>query len=249
MIWEIGNEIPSASISWETVAVRYLREYESTLPQQHLIGVNSGYGTGGATVDELISTGADFISLPWASEDSYEPPPAEDRPVLADTDHMHYPLNTDDPAVKVDWAWKSFTRGMHPLDMEAIQVPLPGYPNEVWNQLDNPAFPAARQAMAVVSHVARHVPLAGMTPQTDAYVLATAARAADKCWVAYSPSGDITLSGLTGRLWWQTVDLQTGATGTPARVTKPRQTFPAPDDSAWAMVVSSQNPPIPPIPA
>ena len=143
VLWEVGNEIQEANLQWETEMVAFLRDLEADMPKQHLIGVNTGFGTGGASFEDLLGTGADYVSWIDASSNSFDPPLNDfGLPVISDTDHLNEPLNTTDPDVKVEWAWRSFTQGYHPIDMEAIQVSLPGF-DESWNDLDNPSFPAA----------------------------------------------------------------------------------------------------------
>lgn len=178
VIWEVGNEIPqdwtvdgqtwTEFIAWQTNFINALRSYESAQPKQHVVGVNTGYGTGGATMEQLLQTGADYIAL-ISADVQYVPPPWTaffNRPVLADSDHLKEPLNTSSPEARVDYVWFSFVRGYHPIDMQAIQVRLPGsqYENEPWNNLDNPSLPPSRQAMGAVQKVAAEAPLGSMKP-------------------------------------------------------------------------------------
>lgn len=167
VLWEIGNEVRIEYDAWQKDFVGKLRAFEAqTQSKKHLIGVNTGYGSGSAGMQKLLDTGADYIGLISKDCKRYVPPAwTWGRPVLADSDHLREPLHTRDGGRKVDWAWFSFVRGYHPIDMQAIQVPLPGYPNQPWNDLGNPSFQPALEAMTAVLEVAGFAPLERMAPQ------------------------------------------------------------------------------------
>ena len=83
--------------------------------KQHLVGLTFRYP--GGSNDELFQSQADWISPNSIAPDGYNyktNPPAADgsKVILADTDH------TDSQGLGIDWVWKTFTRGLHPLLME-----------------------------------------------------------------------------------------------------------------------------------
>jgi hypothetical protein len=44
VLYEISNESPASSTAWQYHIVNFIREYERTKPQQHLIGMSRGGG-------------------------------------------------------------------------------------------------------------------------------------------------------------------------------------------------------------
>ncbi|MEZ6080697.1 MAG: hypothetical protein R3C56_34995 [Pirellulaceae bacterium] len=76
-------------------------------------------------------------------------------------------MGTRDPQAFRIWVWKCFTRGVHPIVMDAIQIGIPGWEKEGWNQPDNPAFAAAREAMGQVCSYSERLELAALIPHEE----------------------------------------------------------------------------------
>jgi hypothetical protein len=180
VIWEIANEGQPAGIPWQQAMVAHIRSYESTKPEQHLVGMTATLPNDNA---RLYASNADWIAPGGSSGDFYDAnnPPVADgsRIIISDTDHH---LLFD---VTTSWPWKSFLRGEHPILME----------NELAADLE-----AVRQAMSHTRRQAERMDLAGMTPQNGlsqtAYCLANPgteyliyAPSAGTFWVDLSAGG------------------------------------------------------------
>lgn len=201
-LWEIGNEIPGgAGTCWQTAMVNHIRNEESKpLRKQHLITVNSGFGGSSASYTELLTTGADSIAYA-SSASTYNPTP-KNRGILtlADTDHLKAVLSSEVPEEKVDWVWKSFMQGMHPLHMEATQHALheegPYSGNPVYDP-NNPAFPPARAAMGLAVFLGDHVDLASLTPAPGACSTGNCLVSEGSEYLVYAPTSEtFTVPGL-----------------------------------------------------
>lgn len=113
VLFEISNENHPASTPWQFAMIRFIREYESTKPKQHPIGMTFQYK--GGSNKTLLDSPADWIS-PNGEGDYRDNPPEADgtKVILSDTDHLWgiggYPK----------WVWKSFLRGLNPIYMDPI---------------------------------------------------------------------------------------------------------------------------------
>ena len=122
VLYEICNEIPNTpeALVWQDHLCQYLRDYERTKPNQHVVGITP---EGGSQINKaLFETSADWISPSngKAFEYRYNPPVATgEKVILNDTDHLW------GHGCEVAWIWKSFTRGMNVLFMDPWE-PIPG---------------------------------------------------------------------------------------------------------------------------
>ena len=154
VLWEISNESHLRSTEWQYEMIRFIREYEATLPQQHLIGMTAQYPNG--PNEPLFESPAEWISPNHTVAAPYrtDPPVATgQRIVVSDTDHL-WGVGGDGA-----WVWKSFTRGLHTIYMD----PYDAGPNEGTRR----PSPSARRAMGDTLRWSRRINLAGMTPRPD----------------------------------------------------------------------------------
>ncbi len=122
VLYEICNEVPNTpqALEWQEHICQYLREYERTKPKQHMIGITAEGGDQDNAA--LFETSADWISPSNGRGYAYRynPPIATgDKVILTDTDHLW------GHGCDIGWIWKSFTRGMNVLFMDAWD-PIPG---------------------------------------------------------------------------------------------------------------------------
>ncbi len=115
LIYEVCNE--GGTLEWNQHFADFIRDYEAMKPKQHPIGI-----TAPADNEKLGAARADWIAA-WGAEwklhlkNPYEinPPAADGKKVIvADTDHIELPRDSEDPHVPAIWVWRSFTRRPEP---------------------------------------------------------------------------------------------------------------------------------------
>jgi hypothetical protein len=204
VLYEISNESPGQSQSWQYHMIQLIKNYEATKPKQHPVGMTVEY-PGGSNA-ELFASDADWIS---PNGDINTPPVATgSKVILSDTDHLC--------GVCGDryWVWKSFLRGENPIFMDPWDVDI---------AFNDPTSVSIRQNLGYVRAYAARIDLAGMTPQSNlastGYCLANPGGASPE-YLVYLPSGGsvtVDLSGTAGGLeveWFSPRTNQTVAGGT-----------------------------------
>ena len=185
VLYEISNESGGQSYDWQNHMVRFIHEVEATRALQHPVGITVPYPGGDNA--RLMASPADWISpKPASGGDAGDPEVADGRKVIIDdTDHL-WGIGGDRK-----WAWKSFTRGRHPVFMDPYDSPgtwlgaLKGYDfkDERWVSL--------RRNLGYVRRLADQVDLAAMTPRgnlsSTTYCLATSDHADWPTCIAYQP--------------------------------------------------------------
>jgi len=163
VLYEISNESQSGSVEWQYEMIRFIKEYESNKPQQHLVGMT------GAPIRnaELFASPADWIS-PVGKEYLEDPPAASgEKIVVVDTDHIS-PWSHDPVHV-----WKNFFRGNHFILMDSymdFRMQSPAEPDSSYDDV--------RRAMGHARRLSERYDLAALVPEpsfsTTRYVLAGA---------------------------------------------------------------------------
>jgi len=181
VLYEIANESGTYSIEWQYHLIRLIKEIEGTRPKQHPVGMTFVFPKGPnaepGSMEPLVASPADWIS-PSGTEYRDDPPPADGKKViLNDTDHLWGIGGT------VDWAWKSFCRGMHPIFMDPYENRLLGRDSpDQWDPL--------RGSLGQTLRLAEQMNLASMTPQgglaSTGYCLADVGRE----YLVYVPDGE-----------------------------------------------------------
>ena len=206
VLFEICNEGLRHTRDWQYEMVRFIKDVESKMPEQHPVGMTS---VGDMNEDCLRSpadwsswgtTGWDQPKDPWTSD----PPAADGRKVsLLDTDHIGWKIFIDDAAFTRAWVWKSFTRGHSTLLME--------------NLAGSAGWIAGRAAMGHTRRLADRLDLAALVPHPELastrYCLADPGRA----YVVYLPEGGevtLNLSAAPGRFKVEWIHAAIGTTRT-----------------------------------
>ena len=150
VLYEVANEANPHSTEWQYYVIRYVKQYESSKPRQHPVGMTFQYKGGNNRT--LFDSPADWVSP--ASErdrgDYLENPPSRltGKIVLLDSDHLGG--YTGDSI----WVWKSFCRGLNVLFMDDME------PSPTWQD-------SARDAIGQVRRWSERVHLAAMVPSED----------------------------------------------------------------------------------
>jgi len=157
IIWEIGNECHADSAPWQYHMVDFIKRYEATKPKQHLVWLNLGS-------DQIFAAEchAELVS-PGGPRPYLRNPPAADgrKVVIADSDHIS-PLRATH-----EWAWKSFTRGLHPILMDCKYQDLTWWTGRDF-QREHVKWQQLRDALTVIRSYANRINLVDLEPQTAA---------------------------------------------------------------------------------
>jgi hypothetical protein len=150
--------------------IRFVKDYERTLPKQHPVGMTFPYTrTRGGPPHGLKPTdNAALFASPagWISPNrqavegaGYDyrtnPPPADgSKVIISDTDHL-WGVGGD-----AGWVWKSFLRGLNPIFMDP-------YDESVLGRGLQGEWDAVRRAMGQTRRFAERINLTTMTPALD----------------------------------------------------------------------------------
>jgi hypothetical protein len=194
VLYEICNEAGAYSTDWQYHMIRFIKAYEATKSKQHPVGMTFQYATEQrGTNTNLFQSPADWISPNPEGGYMDDPPPADGRKVvLNDTDHLW------GEGGNVDWVWRSFLRGHHPLFMDRIKV-LTDIPL-TWHLEDIPGAEEIRRAMGATRKMANRINLAEMRPLPDLSSTRYCLANAGKEYLVYAPGGgEITVELPPGR--------------------------------------------------
>ncbi|GIK57639.1 MAG: hypothetical protein BroJett015_33020 [Chloroflexota bacterium] len=208
VLFEISNESHGEATQWQYHMINYIKSYEATKPKQHLVGMTVEWPNGNNA--ELFASPADWISPNDVGGYMDNPPAATGaKVIISDTDHL-WGIGGNR-----QWAWKSFTRGLHmifmdPYDCSLVWPPYPCNPNTGdWVSL--------RQNMGYILSYADRVNLAAMVPRnelaTTGYCLANAVSSGAE-YLVYLPQGgvvQVNLSAASGELLVEWLNPATGA--------------------------------------
>jgi hypothetical protein len=202
VLFEISNESSSQSYEWQYEMIRYIKEYEKKLPQQHPVGMTVPYPNG--SNEAVLRSPADWVSL----NGEIDNPPAADgsKVIIYDMDHLC------GVCMETQWVWKSFTQGLNPIFMDPddwFAVP----PNF---DLKDARLEKIRRDMGYVLSYAERMNLEAMTPHGElsstGYALANLTKDQAELFVYLPKGGKITvdLRNISGNL---TVEWFNPATG------------------------------------
>lgn len=206
VLFEISNESDGDSEAWQYEMITFIRDYEATKPQQHLIGMTVEWPGGDNT--DLEESPADWIS---PNGNVFEPDIADGgKVILLDTDHLCGICGDR------QWVWKAFTRGHNPIFMDGYDGAGYGVGGAGFDFAD-PTWVSLRNNLGYTHRLANRVNLAGMTPQpalaSTGYCLAKAT-SPEAEYVVYLPDGGTTtvdLTGVSGSLRVEWLNPETGA--------------------------------------
>lgn len=205
VLYEIANEAGVYSKEWQCHMIRFVKQYESSKPHQHPVGITAMYE--GGTNQQLFDSPADWVS-PDGTQGYGQPidPPVADgrKVVINDTDHSLYFIGLKEigEAGQRAWAWKNFLRGANLAFMDPYltswtdrNYPQGNRPDPWWDMI--------RKSLGYTRLFAERMDLAAMVPRNDLastnYCLANPA----KEYLAYLPEGqtiEVDLSGTKGQL-------------------------------------------------
>ena len=170
VLYEVSNEAGAPySDSWQDSVITFVKQYESTKPRQHPVGMTFQY-IGGADAT-LYSSPAD-----WVSPGARLPIGDGSKVIINDTDHSYgwSDLKHDGQKGQRNWVWKNFTSGNNVAFMDPYLV--------TWPRRNSPAgttadphigvhpdlyWDAIRDAMGSTLTYANRMNLVAMTPQSN----------------------------------------------------------------------------------
>ncbi|MBI2009489.1 hypothetical protein HYS84_03765, partial [Candidatus Saccharibacteria bacterium] len=198
VLYEIANEAPNATTSWQYDLINYIKSYETGKPAQHPVGMTFQWADGNNTT--LFNSPADWIS----TRDSMTNPPVASgtKVIISDSDH-HCGSNCTDG----DWVWRDFTRGRNPIYMDD------------WGTRASSTFyqkkrTSARNAMGQTNLYAKKMNLAAMTPRGDLASTGFALANPGLEYLIYQPTGgsfSVDLSVLSNTFSVEWLNVQSGA--------------------------------------
>ena len=151
VLYEVCNEAGGDSTDWQYYVIKYVKDYESTKPKQHPVGMTVQYSRGTNAV--VFNSPADWVSPnPGDSRENYRDEPSGEyrgKVIVNDTDHLWGHTGGD-----AAWVWKSFCRGLNVLFMEDL------LPSPTWQD-------SAREGMGQTRQFSERIDLAAMTPHDE----------------------------------------------------------------------------------
>jgi len=168
VLYEVSNEAGSPySDTWQVRVINYLKQYETTKPKQHPVGMTFQW-QGGSDLT-LYNSPAD-----WISPGSHVPPSDGHKVIINDTDHAfgYVEFKRAGQASQRAWVWENFTSGNNVAFMDPYltkwanrnfptgNTPDPG----VGVQLDT-YWDVIRDAMGPTLTYANRMNLVAMKPQ------------------------------------------------------------------------------------
>jgi hypothetical protein len=232
LLYEVSNETHPSSTEWQYDVIRFVKEVEGGLPNQHPVGMT--YQNRRGKNQTLFDSPADWVSP--NSEGGFRDDPPDQKGtkvVLSDTDHL-WGIGGDATCV-----WKTFTRGLNPIFMDTYEGKVLG---KVRPQDDGP-----RQAMGQVLRLSRTINLSKSTPASDLASTGYCLAETGVSYIVFAPEGgefSVDLSAASGdfpALWIDPV----AGTRAPAgqAVGGVRQKFSAPSDTAVVLFLKRSSPP------
>ncbi len=122
VLYEVSNESGSPfSDSWQASVISFVKQYESTKPKQHPVGMTFQW-RGGSDLT-LYHSAAD-----WISAGSHVPPSDGTKVIINDTDHAYAQdeLKRDGAMGQRAWVWENFTSGNNVAFMDPYLVAWTG---------------------------------------------------------------------------------------------------------------------------
>ena len=258
VMYEIANESTYNSWSWQYEMINYLRAYQATKPQQHLVGMSapggpySQTGQGWLKPGLLFGSPADWVAPPYdkAYGDYYDfrdltswpasPLAAGGKVILLDSDHVK-PGEGNLFEGSIDWVWKSFTRGMSPFSLDIFYNPGDTSLDTVFN------------ALGCTRELAGEVDFVSLTPSktiTSTGFCLFRPGTSDAEYIVYLPDGGsvtVDLSDSSGPMSVEWIDPETCArtAGSPITAGSSSQVLTSPLSGEAALyLASAPSPPV-----
>ena len=154
VLYEISNENHPPSTEWQYDIIRFIKNYEKSLPKQHPVGMTFQYR--GGSNKALFDSPADWISP--NPEGGYRDNPSSadgSKVILNDTDHL-WGLGGNP-----GWIWKSFIRGMNPIFMDPYDCRV------LANACDEAWLESMRKGQGFTRMIANRADLISMVPHPE----------------------------------------------------------------------------------
>jgi hypothetical protein len=231
VLYEISNEDGGGSADWQYHMINFIKNYESSKPKKHPVGMTFRYK--GGTNTELFNSPADWISPNHSDSSPYDyktnPPSANgNKVIILDTDHL-WGVGGD----RV-WVWKSFLRGHNPIYMDDLS--------------SDSVKEVARKSMGYTLTYAKKMNLAAMMPSASSSDCSTTycLRNAGKEYFVYQPSsGSFTVNLAVGNYDYEWFNPATGAVASSGNTTATggNKSFTAPfsGDAVLYLKISSSD--------
>ena len=239
VLYEISNESHGDATEWQNHMVDFIKEYESTKPKQHPVGMTVEWP--GGNNQELFASNAD-----WISPNEYQDPPAADgsKVIIVNTDHI-WGIGGDR-----QWVWKSFTRGLNPIFMDGYDGAGYGVGGAGFD-FDDPVWVSLRRNMGYTRSYAERINLAAMTPRNDLcstdYCLADPATSGAEYLVYLPDGGDVSvdLTSTAGEVQVEWFNPETGqSTPGNSTATGENRLFTAPFAGDAVLYLHQDEPPV-----
>jgi hypothetical protein len=213
VLYEVSNESGSPfSDSWQAQVISFVKQYETTKPKQHPVGMTFQW-KGGSDLT-LYKSAAD-----WISPGSHVPPSDGTKVIINDTDHAYGAgeLKHDGATGQRAWVWENFAAGNNVAFMDPYLVVWPGRNAPEGSTADprvgikpDSFYGAIRDAMGSTLTYANRMNLVAMTPQSTLsstrYCLANPGAE----YLVYQPSaGPFTVNLLAGTYQYEWLDPST----------------------------------------
>jgi len=214
VLYEVANESAfPESVKWQYHMIKFIKEYEATKPAQHPVGMTSaGFSSVYDDLVELLSSSADWISpgrpISLAYDYLENPPPADGlKVIISDSDHLASELKNP------SWIWKSMTRGLNPIFMDAYP-PL--------DTLGSADVTAIRKNMGYARIYAEKMDLLSMMPRADLTSTRYGLANPGVEYLVYQPdSGSFTANLRNGQYRYEWFDPTTGSIAETGSFTAP----------------------------
>jgi hypothetical protein len=203
VLYDICNDAGTYSTSWQYHLIQFIKQYEAGKAKQHPVGMTVQHPNGSDST--LMNSAAEWISPNDGTAPYLSDPPVNNgaKIIVSDTDHLGGSSVGDR-----QWAWKSFTRGLHTLFMDRYDPPDSIADAPLSNAVE------IRQAMGDTRTFAERINLLATTPSTSISSTRYALAGSQEVLV-YNPASSsftVNLTAYSGTLqveWFNTATRQT----------------------------------------
>jgi hypothetical protein len=210
VLYEVSNESGSPfSDSWQAQVISFVKQYETTKPKQHPVGMTFQW-KGGSDLT-LYKSAAD-----WISPGSHVPPSDGTKVIINDTDHAYGAgeLKHDGATGQRAWVWENFASGNNVAFMDPYLVVWPGRNSPEGTTADprigikpDSFYAAIRDAMGSTLTYAKRMNLVAMTPQSTLSSTRYCLADPGSEYLVYQPSaGPFTVNLVAGTYQYEWLD-------------------------------------------
>lgn len=202
VLFEIDNEGDATSKPWQYHMIQLIRDYESTKPNRHPVGITAMWPNGSDA--DLYSSAADWVS-PTGNID-FPSTSNGTKVVIGDTDHFCGICGN------VGWVWRSFTRGQNPILMDGYDGAAIGVGAEDYN-VGNPVWEAIRKNLGYARSYSARINMAAAVPRGDLASTGYCLAVVGSEYLVFLPNGgsaSVNLSAVVGTLTLEWLNPSTG---------------------------------------